>query len=251
MKRTSQNLDYQGGRRRQRATESTTTTRTIEDLAEAESFTYQRVEADYTGAWKAGLNLGLVAAVGIIIAALTAVLTGASLAWLPFALVVGIPAAVALPTALIALYSVKTQASIQRRQYIDAQAAQQVARRRFVENERRLIESATEAQYRLADVQRRTESRQLALAASCQDDLRQFVAGVFVRGESPSFRQWKDRQLASGQALTHGRWKAELVGPLVAVGAIQEPAANGKPYDVIDGDYRIVEDKLRRAGYLQ
>lgn len=252
-KRFDSGIDYQLGssRNRQRQTETTTTTRMVEDLAEAEQFSYRRVEADYGGAWKAGVNIALVTAVGIAVAALTAVIMGYSLAWLPVTIVVALPAAVAFPAAVMSVYSLRTMSAVQRSQYIDAQATRTVSQRRYVDSHRRLVESATDAEYRIEDVRRRTESRRLAMAAGSQDDLRQFAAGVCGRGESPSFRNWRERKLASGKSLTHGRWKAELVGPLVAVGALAEPDASGKPYEIVDADYGVVESKLVEAGYLE
>lgn len=250
MRQTQTSFDGNNSRNRQRATETTTTTRTIEDLAESQSFRYVRIETDYGGAWRAGLNLAGVAVLGVVVIGLYAVLTGASLAWLPVAIIVAIPVAMGLPVAVVGILAVRAQTLQQRTQYEDARAALLASQRRAMESWGRYEVATVETTAKLETVQQRTESRQLALSAGLNDDLTQFCAAVFVRNEPVGFRHWKGRNLPSGQVMTFERWQS-LTAPLVAVGSIVPPAVNGGAYNVIDGDYSIVTDKLRRAGYVQ
>jgi hypothetical protein len=101
-------------------------------------------------------------------------------------------------------------------------------------------------------LQSEQRSNNLALAQKVrqENDLAVFAASVFERGEPLSHRHWERRQMPSGRAVTFRRWKSEFIEPLVAVGAVEPPAVRGKTYSKNKLPFVVVEDKLRRAGFL-
>jgi len=252
MKRTDERWQTSSGRRRQRIT--TSQSHVVEDLAEVNHANYERLEIDFLGTWKLGANLAALAGIVVLTLAILQLVQGAAivaLAWVPGALVLSMLGAFTMPSLIAVTFGLLTQVNLHRRQHIDSLAAYNSSKRTYVQANHQLVTTQIETQYKVEDLQQHQQSRQLAALVSQQNDLRQFAAAIFARDESPSFRNWKGRQLPSGHAVTHERWQQDLIEPLLTVGALQRPATKGQPYQVIDGDYAVVERRLVAAGFLE
>ncbi len=250
MKHTDEHLRSLSGRRRQRQTETETTTRVVEDLQEAQQTEYRRIEVHYTEAWKRGANLALVAVAVFMVAVILGLLDGYGFVRFVQLFLVVIIVALILPAAFWIFFGMILDITRARQQHTDSVADYRRARKQYVQASHQLTAVEVETEYRHDTLTQRTQNRQLIAEVSQQNDLATFAAAVFERSESPSFRAWKGRNMPSGNAMTHERWKV-LVAALVTVGALQEPRSKGQPYSVVDDDYRIVEHKLKHAGYLR
>jgi hypothetical protein len=252
--RTDTNVSHSAGRRGRRTVEEKHHRTVVEDIDEAEHFAFQRVEVSHYDAWVRGANLGAVAVLGGIVAILAgwwvvpATLVGwtGAIAILALVFVVG----TALPPALISAYGF----------YLDS-VALKAQRATFVATvlnaERAQLKAAFDRDTTVIDgevkvLQSEQRSNNLALAQKVrqENDLAVFAASVFERGEPLSHRHWERRQMPSGRAVTFKRWQSEFIEPLVAVGAVEPPAVRGKTYSKNKLPFVVVEDKLRRAGFL-
>jgi hypothetical protein len=247
-------LKHQHGRAGRRIITEHNHKQTEEVLAENEVLQFARAELHHADNWTLGANVGAVfAGIGVLLlfAGIVPVhwtLTSFATVVVGLAITFGVGALI--PPALTAAFGVWLNFWTLRQQQNAIIAAVLQAERARLRASTDVDVEAVDGEVRILGQEQKLENRQLAQAVKRETDLSQFVAGVFGRGEPLSFRHWQKRQWPSGRALTHSRWRDELLSPLLAVGAISEPQAKGQPYTAHKLPLEFVEGKLRRIGRL-
>jgi hypothetical protein len=252
--RTDTNVHHSAGRRGRRTVEERHHRTVVEDIDEAEVFNFAHTEVSHIDAWTRGINLGAVAVLAGVVALLAgwwvvpATLAGWAGAIVTLAMIFAIGTIIPpLTISVYGFYLDHISLKAQRATFVATvlNAERQELRARFANQA-----EAVEGEYRV--LQSTTKSKNLALATqvNAQNDLSQFCAAVFERGEPLGFRHWQKRGLPSGAALTHKRWHDDFIMPLISVGAVEPPSRNGAPFTPNRLPLVIVEDKLRRSGHL-
>ena len=252
--RTDTNVSHSAGRRGRRTVEEKHHRTVVEDIDEAEHFAFQRVEVSHYDSWVRGANLGAVGVVIGLILLLTGVwsvpLSLAGFATVVVTLAVVFAAGVVLPPMTMALFGYYLDTIALRQQRMAFLANVIAAERAQLKAAFDRDAEAVNGQFKVLQSEQKANNLALAQKVRQENDLAVFAAAVFERGEPLSHRHWERRQMPSGRAVTFRRWKSEFIEPLVAVGAVEPPAVRGKTYSKNKLPFAVVEDKLRRAGYL-
>ena len=248
-------VQHQRGKRGRRVVQESSSRTVTEDIAEAESTSYSKTEIHHADSWKRGANLGAVAVCGGVVLILSGVwsvpMTLVGLSGAVVTLVTVFVASCALPPLIVSFGGVWIDSLALLHQHKDRRIATTAADRNLIKVRDDRTATVIDGEYRIAQTEQRANNHALAAQVKNENDLSVFIAAVFSRGESLSFRHWQNRSLPSGRKLKHEQWKDEFIAPCLAIGAIEPPAGKGKPYTANSLRYDVVHEKLTTANYLK